>query len=243
MLKEKSMKKSNSKVFIHETAVVDQGATIGSSTKIWHFCHVMSGAVIGKNCVIGQNAYIGNVKIGDGVKLQNNISVYDGVIIEDDVFVGPSAVFTNVVTPRAHVERKDEYNPTKVKKGATIGANATIVCGATLGEYCFVGAGSVVTRNVPAHRVVYGSPARPKGWACRCGELLKNSFSSAKETAHEEKEEETVTSIIICPRCGDRYKLIKHIGIKGKKEEGGEPVNTDEKGRKGRIPKEELVLL
>jgi len=236
------MKKTNSEVFIHETAVVDTGATIGSSTKIWHFCHVMSGAVIGKNCVIGQNAYIGNVKIGDGVKLQNNISVYDGVILEDDVFVGPSAVFTNVTTPRAHVERKDEYNRTIVKQGTTIGANATIVCGVTLGEYCFVGAGCVVTHDVPAHRVVYGSPARPKGWACRCGELLKKDVTSTKEPAHGDREE-TVTRSIICPRCGDRYKLIQHVVVNCKKEEAGEPVETDEKGRKGMSTKEELVLL
>ncbi len=179
--------------FIHETAVVDSGACIGVGTKIWHFCHVMKGASIGEECIIGQNAYIGNVTIGNGVKLQNNISVYDGVVLEDHVFVGPSAVFTNVSTPRAHIERKNEYAETRVRRGATIGANATIVCGVTLGAYCFVGAGAVVTRDVPAYGVVYGSPARLKGWACECGEMLSGAVDIGVENR--------------CKRCGSLYTL------------------------------------
>jgi UDP-2-acetamido-3-amino-2,3-dideoxy-glucuronate N-acetyltransferase len=147
--------------FIHESSYADDGAEIGEGTKIWHFCHIMSGAKIGKKCSIGQNVNIGSrAVIGDGVKIQNNVSVYDDVIIEDDVFCGPSCVFTNVINPRAFIERKHEYRKTVVKKGASIGANATIVCGVTIGEYALVGAGSVVTRDVPAYALVYGNPAR-----------------------------------------------------------------------------------
>jgi UDP-2-acetamido-3-amino-2,3-dideoxy-glucuronate N-acetyltransferase len=150
--------------FVHESSYIDDGAEIGSETKIWHFCHIMSGAKIGNRCSIGQNVNIGSrAIIGNGVKIQNNVSIYDDVIIEDDVFCGPSCVFTNVVNPRAFIERKDEYKKTVVKKGATIGANATIVCGVTIGEYALVGAGSVVTRDVPAYSIVFGNPAQVRG--------------------------------------------------------------------------------
>jgi UDP-2-acetamido-3-amino-2,3-dideoxy-glucuronate N-acetyltransferase len=152
------------KYFVHESSYVDEGAEIGEGTKIWHFCHIMTGAKIGKKCSIGQNVNIGSrAVIGDGVKIQNNVSVYDDVIIEDDVFCGPSCVFTNVINPRAFIERKHEYRKTVIKKGASIGANATIVCGVTIGEYALVGAGSVVTHDVPAHALVYGNPARVQG--------------------------------------------------------------------------------
>jgi UDP-2-acetamido-3-amino-2,3-dideoxy-glucuronate N-acetyltransferase len=150
--------------FVHESSYVDEGAEIGEGTKVWHFCHIMSGAKIGAKCSIGQNVNIGSrAIIGDGVKIQNNVSVYDDVIIEDDVFCGPSCVFTNVINPRAFIERKYEYRKTVVKKGATIGANATIVCGVTIGEYALVGAGSVVTHDVSAYALVYGNPARVWG--------------------------------------------------------------------------------
>ncbi|MDR2410596.1 MAG: N-acetyltransferase [Bacteroidales bacterium] len=150
--------------FVHESSYVDEDAEIGEGTKIWHFCHIMTGAKIGKKCSIGQNVNVGaRAVIGDGVKIQNNVSVYDDVIIEDDVFCGPSCVFTNVINPRAFIERKHEYRKTVVKKGASIGANATIVCGVTIGEYALVGAGSVVTRDVPAYALVYGNPARVRG--------------------------------------------------------------------------------
>jgi len=150
--------------FVHESSYVDEGAEIGEGTKIWHFCHIMPKAKIGKNCSLGQNVNIGSrAVIGDGVKIQNNVSVYDDVIIEDDVFCGPSCVFTNVINPRSFVERKSEYKKTLIKKGASIGANATIVCGVTIGEYALIGAGSVVTRDVPAYALVYGNPARVQG--------------------------------------------------------------------------------
>ena len=188
---------SSSAPFIHETAVVDPGADIGAKSKVWHFCHVMSGARIGKRCILGQNVYVGNVSIGDGVKIQNNVSVYDGVVLEDDVFVGPSAVFTNIETPRAHIERKGEFAETRVCRGGAIGANATVVCGVTLGPYSFVGAGSVVTHDVAAHSVVYGVPARHRGWACRCGEMLP--------AEHDTGSSESVE--VTCERCGDRYSV------------------------------------
>ncbi|MCL1928743.1 MAG: acetyltransferase [Treponema sp.] len=155
---------NNTPCYVHESSYVDEGAEIGEGTKIWHFCHILNGAKIGKNCTLGQNVNIGSrAVIGNGVKIQNNVSVYDDVIIEDDVFCGPSCVFTNVINPRAFVERKNEYKKTIVKKGASIGANATIVCGITIGEYALVGAGSVVTRDVPPFTVVYGNPARVHG--------------------------------------------------------------------------------
>lgn len=159
--------------FIHESAYVDEGAEIGVGTRIWHFCHVMSGAVIGERCSLGQNVVVmSGVKIGDNVKIQNNVSVYEGVELEDDVFCGPSMVFTNVINPRSHVPRKDEYRRTLVKRGASIGANATIVCGVTLGEYCFVGAGAVVTGDVRPYALTVGVPARRAGWVCQCGVQL-----------------------------------------------------------------------
>ena len=153
-----------SEYFKHETSYVDDGVTIGNGTKIWHFSHIQTGAVIGEKCSFGKNVTISsNVIIGNGVKIQNNISIYDDVIIEDDVFCGPSCVFTNVINPRAFVERKCEYKKTMVKKGASIGANATIVCGVTIGEYALVGAGSVVTKDIPAYALAYGNPARVNG--------------------------------------------------------------------------------
>ena len=158
----------------HATAVVDRGATIGAGTKVWHFCHVMAGARVGARCVLGQNVFVaGRAVVGDGCRLQNNVSIFDGVVLEDDVFVGPSAVFTNVRTPRAAVSRKEALVATRVGRGATIGANATVVCGVSIGEFAFAGAGAVVTRDVPAHAVVTGVPARRSGWACRCGRVSK----------------------------------------------------------------------
>ncbi|MDJ0711378.1 MAG: acyltransferase [Woeseiaceae bacterium] len=157
-------------VFIHESSYVDEPCSIGAGTRVWHFSHIMQNSEIGENCNIGQNVVVSpQCVIGNNVKIQNNVSVYTGVILEDDVFCGPSMVFTNVINPRSHVERKNEYQKTLVRKGASIGANATIVCGTTLGRYTFVGAGAVVTRDVPDHAVVYGSPARVKGWVCECG--------------------------------------------------------------------------
>lgn len=183
----------------HESAYVDEGAKVGAGTRIWHFCHVMPGATIGKRCSLGQNVNVGGKAVlGDGVKVQNNVSIYDDVVIEDDVFCGPSMVFTNVMNPRAFVERKHEYRRTLVRKGASIGANATVVCGVTLGEYCFVGAGSVVTRDVPPHAMAFGSPAKTRGWACGCGTKLDEDLR--------------------CPECGARYKYAgtdPSAGLKG----------------------------
>ena len=160
----------------HPSAVVDEGATLGEGTKVWHFCHVMPGAVVGRRCSFGQNCFVGNrVRLGDNVRVQNNVSLYDGVTLEDDVFVGPSAVFTNVVNPRSAFPRKDEYRDTRVGRGASIGANATVVCGHDIGEGAFVAAGAVVTRHVPPFAMVGGVPARFMGWMCRCGERLPES--------------------------------------------------------------------
>lgn len=179
--------------FIHETAIVDAGATIGSGTKIWHFCHVMATAVIGENCILGQNVFVGSdVRLGNQVKVQNNVSLYSGVECEDDVFLGPSMVFTNVFNPRSAVNRKEEFRKTVVRKGATIGANATIVCGTTLGRYCFVGAGAVVTRDVPDYALVIGNPARQTGWMSEAGEKL--TFGQQQ--------------IAQCPLSGETYQLV-----------------------------------
>jgi UDP-2-acetamido-3-amino-2,3-dideoxy-glucuronate N-acetyltransferase len=159
--------------FVHESSYVDDGAVIGQGTKIWHFSHIMSGAVIGERCNLGQNVVVmPGVRLGNNVKVQNNVSIYEGVVLEDDVFCGPSCVFTNVVNPRSHVPRKSEYQPTIVRRGASIGANATIVCGVTLGEYSFIGAGAVVRSDVPAFALMVGVPARRVGWMCRCGVRL-----------------------------------------------------------------------
>jgi UDP-2-acetamido-3-amino-2,3-dideoxy-glucuronate N-acetyltransferase len=163
-------------VFIHESSYVDEGATIGAGTKIWHFCHVMPGAVIGARCSLGPNVVVMNgTRLGANCKIQNNVSIYEGVELEADVFCGPSMVFTNVINPRSHVSRKSEYRKTLVKRGASIGANATIVCGVTLGEYAFVGAGAVVTSDVLPYALMLGVPARRIGWMCQCGERLPDS--------------------------------------------------------------------
>lgn len=160
--------------FAHESAYVDAGAVVGKGTKIWHFCHVMPGAVIGERSSLGQNVVVmPGTRIGDNVKIQNNVSIYEGVILEDDTFCGPSCVFTNVLNPRSHVSRKAEYRQTLVRRGTSIGANATIVCGVTLGEYSFVGAGAVITTDVPAFALMVGVPARRVGWMCQCGERLQ----------------------------------------------------------------------
>ena len=157
----------------HQSCYIDEGCVIGEDTKIWHFTHVMSGARIGRRCNIGQNVVVSpDVVVGDNVKIQNNVSLYTGVILEDDVFCGPSMVFTNVVNPRSHVSRKHEYRPTLVKRGATLGANSTIVCGHTIGRYAFIGAGAVVTTDVPDYALVVGNPGRVTGWMCECGVKL-----------------------------------------------------------------------
>lgn len=181
----------DTRFFAHETSRVDEGCTIGVGTKIWHFSHVMRGCKIGRNCNIGQNVMVSpNVVLGDGCKVQNNVSVYTGVVCEDDVFLGPSCVFTNVINPRAFIERKHEFRKTLIRRGASIGANATIVCGHTIGKYAMVGAGSVVTRDVPDYALVYGVPAKLQGYVCRCGERLFFKDGTA-----------------VCPSCVAQYGL------------------------------------
>lgn len=175
----------------HETACVDEGAEIGEGTHIWHFVHVSSGARIGRDCVLGQNVYIApTAVIGDRVRIQNNVSLYDGVLVEDDAFIGPSAVFTNVINPRAEIPRRHELQTTRIERGATVGANATILCGHTLGRYAFLGAGSVLTADVPPFALVYGNPARQAGWICRCGAKLDVGASAW------------------CGACGQAYRLV-----------------------------------
>jgi UDP-2-acetamido-3-amino-2,3-dideoxy-glucuronate N-acetyltransferase len=176
--------------FVHESSYVDAGARIGAGTRIWHFCHVMPGATIGERCTLGQNVVVmPGVRIGNDVKIQNNVSVYEGVILEDQVFCGPSCVFTNVVNPRSEVSRRGEYQPTLVRRGATIGANATIVCGTTIGEYAFIGAGAVVRGDVAPYALMLGVPARLAGWMCRCGERLAVRDGAAR-----------------CAACGRSYR-------------------------------------
>jgi UDP-2-acetamido-3-amino-2,3-dideoxy-glucuronate N-acetyltransferase len=185
--------------FAHESSYVDEGASIGPGTKIWHFCHVMPNATIGRDCRIGQNVNVGSsARIGDNVKIQNNVSVYDEVVLEDDVFCGPSMVFTNVVNPRSHITRKDEYKPTLVRRGATLGANCTIVCGVTIGRFAFIGAGAVVTRDVADYALMLGTPARRSGWMCQCGVRLDVAGDAS-------------TADVACRACGDRYELIDGV--------------------------------
>ncbi|MBL0272575.1 MAG: N-acetyltransferase [Chitinophagaceae bacterium] len=161
-------------VFIHESSVIDPGARVGNGTRIWHFCHLMPTSLVGENCNLGQNVYIdNNVVIGNRVKIQNNVSVYNGVVIEDDVFLGPSMVFTNVINPRSFIERKNEFKKTLIRKGASIGANATILCGIEIGEYAMIGAGAVVTKPVPAYALMTGNPSRQTGWVSEAGISLK----------------------------------------------------------------------
>ena len=177
------------KYFVHESSYVDDNVKIGDGTKIWHFSHVMSNSEMGEKCNIGQNVVISpGVKLGNGVKIQNNVSVYTGVICEDDVFLGPSCVFTNVINPRSFIERKAEYRETIIGKGASIGANVTIVCGHNIGKFALIGAGAVVTKNIPDYALVMGNPARIKGYVCKCGEKL--SFENDKAT---------------CTACGLNY--------------------------------------
>ena len=184
--------------FAHQSSCIDAGAEIGEGTKVWHFCHVMSGARIGRGCNIGQNVMIAaGVVIGDNVKIQNNVSIYTGVVLEDDVFCGPSMVFTNVVNPRAHVSRKAEYQQTLVRRGATIGANATVICGHNIGRFAFVAAGAVVTRDVPDHALVVGNPGRITGWMCECGVKLAAG--------------RTPPSGATCAACGTRYRSTNDV--------------------------------
>ncbi len=179
---------------VHPSAIVDAGCTVGAGTKIWHFCHVTTGAVIGAKCSLGQNVYVGpKVQIGNNVKIQNNVSVYEGVTLEDDVFCGPSMVFTNVMNPRSHVSRKHEFRTTTVKRGASIGANATIVCGHDVGRYAFIAAGSVVTKNVPDYAMLMGVPARITGWMCNCGVKLSFGAKPSGEAS--------------CKECGRKYRV------------------------------------
>jgi UDP-2-acetamido-3-amino-2,3-dideoxy-glucuronate N-acetyltransferase len=179
-------------VTIHESAYVDEGAQIGAGTGVWHFCHVSAGAVVGERCVLGQNVFVADgATIGSGVKIQNNVAVYGGCVVEDDVFLGPSCVLTNVTNPRSQVRRKSLYETTRLRRGATVGANATIVCGVTLGRYCFVAAGAVITRDVPDYALVAGTPARAVGWMSRHGHRL--AFDA--------------TGTATCPESGLRYRL------------------------------------
>lgn len=188
------------KFTVHESSYIDEGVEIGEGTAIWHFCHVMSGSRIGQKCRIGQNVVIGpRAHVGNNVKIQNNVSIYEGVTLEDDVFCGPSMVFTNVMTPRCAFPRNTggDFAPTLVKRGASIGANATIVCGHTIGEHALIGAGAVVTKDVPDYAVVYGNPARQRGWACQCGVILRFEGSQA-----------------VCPDCYRQYEQLDPTQIR-----------------------------
>ena len=180
--------------FVHESSYVDEPCEIGDGTKIWHFSHIMKNSKIGRSCNIGQNVVVSpDVTIGNNVKIQNNVSVYTGVVLEDDVFCGPSMVFTNVVNPRSHVSRKDEYRLTLVKQGASIGANATVVCGHTIGRYAFIGAGAVVTKDIPDYALVVGNPSRIVGWMCQCGIKLNFKQNSDDQTC-------------VCTVCNKKYE-------------------------------------
>ena len=191
----------NGVFWAHETACVEDPAAVGADTRIWHFSHVAKGARVGANCSLGQNVYVApGAVVGAGVKIQNNVSVYDGVTLEDGVFCGPSVVFTNVINPRSHISRKHEYRPTLVRQGATLGANATILCGLTIGRFAFVGAGAVVTRDVPDFALVHGNPARHRGWICACGVTLALTVSQRKGQAQ-------------CKVCGAKYRLSPQRGL------------------------------
>lgn len=187
--------------FTHETAVIDENVSIGDNTKIWHFCHVSDGANIGSNVVLGQNVFVGGkAEIGNGCKIQNNVSVYDNVFLETDVFCGPSVVFTNVINPRSKINRKADYKDTRVKEGASLGANCTIICGVTVGRFAFVGAGSVVNKDVPDFALVVGVPAVQIGWMSEFGERLSLPLEGESE--------------VVCPHSGDIYKLKGHVVLK-----------------------------
>ncbi len=179
--------------FVHNSSYADEGSIIGEGTKIWHFCHIQKNARIGSNCVLGQNIYIGSgVIIGNNVKIQNNVTIPNGVVIEDDVFIGPTVMFTNVINPRAFIERKNEFKTTLIKKGASIGANSSIICGNNIGKYSFIGAGSVVTKSINDYSIFYGVPAKRKGWICECGNKLKKAKRK----------------IWNCDKCKKRYKYL-----------------------------------
>ncbi len=207
--------------FKHESAYVDDGVEIGEGTKIWHFCHIQKGAKIGERCVLGQNVNVdGGTVIGNNVKIQNNVSVYSGVVIEDDAFLGPSCVLTNVSNPRSQINRHSLYEKTVIRRGATIGANATIVCGVTLGRYCFIAAGSVVTKDVPDYALMMGNPARQKGWMSRHGHILRpvaagsakvRKCESSKVEVADDEQPDRVNhppgTILVCPESGYRYEL------------------------------------
>ena len=178
--------------FVHDTAIVSEKANIGLNTKVWHFSHIMDHCTIGDNCIFGQNTFVApKVIIGDNCKIQNNVSIYEGVVLENDVFVGPSVVFTNVINPRSFIERKTEYKPTLIKRGASLGANVTVICGITLGAYSFIGAGTTVSKNTKDFGLYYGSPMKQQGWVSKCGHKL--NFDSTNES--------------ICPETGERYIL------------------------------------
>ncbi|OPJ65037.1 acyltransferase [Clostridium oryzae] len=186
--------------YVHESSYIDPGCSIGAGTHIWHFSHLMSGTVIGEKCNIGQNVFIASdVILGNGVKVQNNVSIYAGVVCEDDVFLGPSCVFTNVINPRSFIEKKNEFKKTIIKKGASIGANSTIICGVTIGSYALVGAGAVVTKNVPDYSMVIGNPARVRGYVCVCGEKLLTQTEQDAE--------------LKCRVCGKKYAFKDNVLI------------------------------
>ncbi len=187
--------------FVHSSSCIDENVKIGKGTKIWHFSHILEGSDVGENCIIGQNVVIGpDVKVGNGCKIQNNVSLYKGITLEDGVFCGPSCVFTNVINPRAFIVRKEEYRPTLLKQGATIGANATVICGITIGSFAFIGAGAVVAKDIPDFGLVYGNPAKLQGWMCECG--IKLEFEGDKA---------------ICKVCKKEYEQINNNKIRRKK--------------------------